>query len=264
MVDDTNDLAEKERSLPEGAISDPYEGEAEWDTQRNACPRLAKSVYDFVRKVSKTMCMELRHRTNRRGSDYSLSPSDLAFLISEKLRMRVTVRDVCASTYLFEQDRAKPRYELKLRPATSADKTRFPQHLVGMNQAGKELVCTRIRAIQGHSTKVNVAALERKKIKLGEPDFPSIIAHATDHEKLSSIIEQGLLPGGIGQKKGRELLHADPPRARCAGAALDAKQSVDAGNAHRYRHYHLLRHEGDIGQRRYTAPEPSRRCAHKQ
>ena len=70
-----------------------------------------------------------------------------------------------------------------------------------MSQAGKELVCTRIRAIQGHSTKVNVTALERERIKLGEPDFPSIVAHATEHEKLSSIIEQGLLPGGLDKRR---------------------------------------------------------------
>ena len=101
MVDDTNDLAEKERCSPEGAISDPYEGGAEWVTQRDTCPHLAKSVYNFVRKVSRTMCQELRHKTNRRSSDYSLSPSGFAFPISEKLRMKVTVRDVRASTYLF-------------------------------------------------------------------------------------------------------------------------------------------------------------------
>ena len=133
VVDDTNDLAEKERGSPEGASSDPYEGGAEWETQRDTCPHQTKSVFHFVKSVSKTMCQELRHKTNRRSSDYSLSPSDLAYLISDKLWAPVTVRDVCASTYLFEQDKAKPRYELKLRPATGADKTRFPQHLIGNN-----------------------------------------------------------------------------------------------------------------------------------
>ena len=44
-------------------------------------------------------------------------------------------------------------------------------------------------------------ALERKKIQLGEADFPSILAHAKDHEKLSSIIERDLLPGGLAKRR---------------------------------------------------------------
>ena len=131
--------------------------------------------------------------------------------------MKITVRDICSSTYLFEQDKAKPRYELKLRPATGADKTRFPRHLIGENKAGNKIVCTRIRAIQGHSAKVNVATLERNHIKFEDPDFPSILGHATDHEKLQSIMDIGLQPGGLDRRRDENhFLPIRPERARTA------------------------------------------------
>ena len=111
------------------------------------------------------------------------------------------MRDVCFSTRLFEKDKAKPRYELKLRPATAADIARFPRHVIRTDE-NEQIVCTRIRAIQGHSTKIDSDLLERKLICFEDHDFPSILGHATDHEKLESIMDIGLQPGGPGQAKG--------------------------------------------------------------
>ena len=157
------------------------------------------------------MTKELRHKSNRREADASLSPSDLSHLLSKTMGQEISALDVIVSTWLFHKDRNKPRYELKLRLAKDADLSRFPDHVLPvLDEDGKPLVCTRIRAIQGHSTNVNIEGPARAAITLGMRDFPALLAHATSHENLDSIIKKGLLPGGLGGN--RDENHFAPVR----------------------------------------------------
>ena len=115
-------------------------------------------------------------------------------------RRAVSVRDVCFATRLLEKDRDKPRYELKTRLATAAEKTRFPRHIMPTDD-DEELICTRIRAIQGHSTRVDSELLNRKLLCENDSDFPSILGHATNYSSLESILETGLHPGSLDRKR---------------------------------------------------------------
>ena len=83
IVDGDNGLADKE-----GASSEPYEGGATWQAQlmySKYRSHPTKEEGKYFTSVSKVMCKELRHKTNRRNADYSLSPGDLAHIISRKM-----------------------------------------------------------------------------------------------------------------------------------------------------------------------------------
>ena len=117
------------------------------------------------------------------------------------------------ATLLFNKDVTKPRYELKSRPVTSADQKRHPQHIFGTDRNGKETVVTRIRALQGHSTKVRDGALGRVKIGVYMAKDMPIMAHATKFDCLEPIQKYGLLLGGFnGSRDQNHFLPVDLSR----------------------------------------------------
>ena len=77
---------------------------------------------------------------------------------------------------------------------------RFPSHIVPTDD-DDILICTRIRAIQGHSTRVNSELLHRKLLCEDDDDFPTLLGHATNFSSMESILETGLQPGGLDRKR---------------------------------------------------------------
>lgn len=173
----------------------------EWLPQTRVLPWLPTKEWQKNKDISKAMIKELRHRHNRRQKDASLSPEELACLVSEALHIDVSIQDVIFATQVSKKDERKPRFEILQRRAT-VDGMAFRGHMLNHNMIG-----VRIRAIQGHSTNVENAVV-RDLIKKKDLDVPDVLIHGTMENLIPSIIKNGLLPGGL--RKNRDDVHFYP------------------------------------------------------
>jgi RNA:NAD 2'-phosphotransferase (TPT1/KptA family) len=170
---------------------------------QNSFTRCSSALSGMLRHVVTT---KQGHRCDQGGWWYldDLIRADMLSNMRTRSGSITAAQFVCLVIY-----NDKGRFEFKVEASTVEEMERhanFQRLLEGPAAAERPRPAVLLRATQGHSIPLDPFRLYKTVIKLSEVDHLSPVIHGTYGRYLSSIAEQGLLPGGL-RRRGRRAVH---------------------------------------------------------